>query len=262
MADIKSQAAREVAEGVLKKFGIEAAEGTVDAFATRLEAAAVRHGDDAVKAVEKIGPRAIPLVEQAGANGGKAANLIAQYGEEGAWIVARPKSMALFAKYGEKAGEAMIKHPGASESLLTAHGKAAAEALGNVNAQNGRRLAMMLEEGELAKIGRTEALLEAVGKHGDRAMDFVWRNKGALAVGTSLVAFLANPEPFLDGTTKLSQSVVENIGKPLAEAPKVVAAEAAKQTNWTAITALVVVVGGLLIALRMFLKRWRMPARA
>jgi len=261
LADVKSLAVREVAESVLQRFGIEAAEGTVDAFSARLEATALRHGDDALKAVERIGPRAIPLVEEAGANGGKAAKLIAEYGEEGAWIVSRPKSMALYAKYGESAATALIKHPGASESLLAAHGEAAAEALNRLNAQNGRRLAMMLEEGELAELGRTQSLLRTVGKHGDRAMDFVWRNKGALAVATALGAFLADPRPFLDGTRQLSQSVVENIGKPMAEVPKVLASEAARDMNWTWIGTLAVVIGGLLVALRMVRQR-KLPAHA
>jgi hypothetical protein len=52
-------------------------------------------------------------------------------------------------------------------------------------------------------------------------MDFVWRNKLTLAGGTALAAFVANPEPFLDGTRQLVENTVEsvasNVGKPIAE---------------------------------------------
>ena len=35
---------------------------------------------------------------------------------------------------------------------------------------------MLLEE-DIAKAGRHAELLEVVGKHGDSAADFIWRNK-------------------------------------------------------------------------------------
>ncbi|MFM8402757.1 MAG: hypothetical protein ACKOAH_33435, partial [Pirellula sp.] len=64
-------------------------------------------------------------------------------------------------------------------------------------------------------------LLGVVGRYGDRAMDFIWRNKLTLAGGTALAAFVANPEPFLDGTRELVEksvdSLASNVGKPIAE---------------------------------------------
>ena len=64
-------------------------------------------------------------------------------------------------------------------------------------------------------------MLGVVGRYGDRAMDFIWRNKLTLAGGTALAAFVANPEPFLDGTRQLVENSVDslasNVGKPIAE---------------------------------------------
>ena len=34
-----------------------------------------------------------------------------------------------------------------------------------------------------------------IERYGDRALTFVWRNKGALTVATMLETFLADPEP-------------------------------------------------------------------
>jgi hypothetical protein len=42
---------------------------------------------------------------------------------------------------------------------------------------------------------RHAELLEVVGRRGDAAADFLWRNKGVLAGGAALTVFLANPEP-------------------------------------------------------------------
>ena len=58
----------------------------------------------------------------------------------------------------------------------------------------------MLLDGELAQAGRHPEVLGVIAKHGDGAADFLWRNKGTLAGGAALTAFLADPEPFLDGT--------------------------------------------------------------
>ena len=58
-----------------------------------------------------------------------------------------------------------------------------------------RRLAMLAESGTLARTGRWSELLVVIERPGDRALTFVWRNKGALTVATMLETFLADPEP-------------------------------------------------------------------
>ena len=63
--------------------------------------------------------------------------------------------------------------------------------------RDARRLAMLAEDGALARSGRWSELLAVIERHGDQALNFVWRNKGALAVSTILATFLAEPEVFL-----------------------------------------------------------------
>jgi hypothetical protein len=49
-------------------------------------------------------------------------------------------------------------------------------------------------------------------------MDFVWQHKGALAVSATLAAFLADPEPFLDGSRVLAGRAAEAATRPVTEA--------------------------------------------
>jgi hypothetical protein len=250
----KAALARESAEYVMRKFGKEAAEVGVETLTRKIEALAVKHGDDVFLAVRKVGPRTLRIVEEAGEHGLESVKLMARYGDDAVWVVAKKNRLAIFVKYGDNAAEGMMKHGEIAEPLLVSFGKPAAGAMKAVNSQNARRLAMMAEDGQLAKIGQTPELLEVVAKYGDRAADFVWRNKGALTVAATLTAFLANPEPFLDGATDITKVVSENAVKPLATVPGQVASEAAKNTNWTVVLAIGIGVLGLLAAARLWLR--------
>jgi hypothetical protein len=55
---------------------------------------------------------------------------------------------------------------------------------------------MLAENGTLARTGRWSELLVVIEGHGDRALTFVWRNKGAQTVTTVLEKFLADPHAF------------------------------------------------------------------
>ena len=85
-----------------------------------------------------------------------------------------------------------------------------------VGPKNARRLAMLVEDGSLRRMGRVEEVLGVVERHGDRALDFVWRHKGALAVGSVLAAFLNDPGPFLGGTRQLALCAIPGGGRAIA----------------------------------------------
>ena len=53
---------------------------------------------------------------------------------------------------------------------------------------------MLAEDGTLARSGRWDELLAVIERHGERALDFTLRHKGALAVATVLGTFLAEPQ--------------------------------------------------------------------
>lgn len=246
LASVTSKAVKETAEYVLTKFGREVGEEGLETLAARIEKLAARHGDEALEAVRKVGPKALRLADDAGEQGALAVRLLARYGDDAAqYVVARPQAMSLVARYGDDAAEVLVKHKDIAEPVIEKFGASAVRALKNVDPQNGRRIVTMMSEGEFAKIGRTSELLDVVGKCGNKGMDFVWKNKAALAVSAGLVAFLADPGPFIDGARDLTQVVAENTVGALAQAPAELAKEAAKTTNWTLVT--IVGIGAIVV---------------
>jgi hypothetical protein len=115
----------------------------------------------------------------------------------------------------------LIKHGVVAEKLIASAGSPAVGAMKQLTDQSVRRMAMLADEPSTAALAKNSDLLGVMGRYGDRAMDFVWRNKLTLAGGTALAAFVANPEPFLDGTRQLVENTVEsvatNVGKPIAQ---------------------------------------------
>jgi hypothetical protein len=89
-----------------------------------------------------------------------------------------------------------------------ANGGAAIGAINSINRQNAQRLAMLSEDGSLDKLGRSGEVLSVVGKWGNDAMNFIWRNKGALTVATLLGTFLKDPEIYIKGGKPLVSSVI------------------------------------------------------
>lgn len=227
----KARAAKEAAEFLISKFGKEVGKETLESLTGKIERFAIRYGDDAVIAARKIGPRVFSLVDDAGENGAAALKLLAKHGDDAQWVVSKTKRLSFSIKYGDDAALAMIRHREIAEPVIEAAGRSGASALKAVTAQNARRIAMMAEEGTLSKIGRTEELLEIVGKYGDRAMNFVWTNKGGLLTAAALAAFVAEPEPFLDGVKEIVGGVVQ----PVAQIPLRLAEGAAAGTNWTVV---------------------------
>jgi hypothetical protein len=122
--------------------------------------------------------------------------------------------MKQFLQYGDEAANVLVRHPGVAEPLVERGGLQAVKALGAVDPRSGRRLAMLLD-GELANAGRHPELLGVVAKHGDPAVNFLWQHKEALAGGAALVAFLANPEPFLNGTRDIAAIAGDSVVKPV-----------------------------------------------
>src|SRR5262249_35126943 len=146
-------------------------------------------------------------------------------------------------RHGDEAAAVLVKHSGGiAEPVVESFGTPAIRALSAVGPRGGRRLAMMMADGELEAIGRTPELLDVIGKYGESAATFVWDNKGALAVGAVLTAFLADPKPFIDGVKSLTETVAVNAVKPaieettkevLHDAVNDVAHEVGQRTNWT-----------------------------
>jgi hypothetical protein len=264
-ADGKLTAARELAEWTLRKFTGKATREGAEALTRRIATAAARHGDDLVSAaVRKVGPRALSLADDAAEQAPRVLRFIGRYGDEGAALLTR-RSMKLLS-LGDDAAAALVRHKGVAEPLLETYGASAVKALAAVSPQSGRRLAILSRSGDLAKIGRTDELMGVCARFGDKACDFVYRNKGGLLVGASLAAFLGDPLPFLDGTRSLAETVIAGGAKAVdsvaahvvGPAVTEVSREAARTIPWAPLSVLTVLVTGglgLLVVLR------RRPAR-
>lgn len=251
------KAARELTEKSAEKLGREAAEQAgrkliqeeAMSLAPRIERLLVANGEQAAPFIRKAGLEGIEALEKAGPQAGDILRLFARSGDEAMWVVAKPRRAALFLKHGNAAAEAMLRHGEVAETLIERFEGSAARALNNIEGQNARRLAMMAEDGELARIGRTGQLLDTIGRYGDRAMDFVWRNKGALTVAAALTAFLADPKPFVDGGKELSKAVVT----PVAE-------QVARSVDWTVVILVGAGVAVLLVSLKIHRRNRRRRA--
>jgi len=213
-AQVKARAAREAAELLFERFGAKVGR-SVPELAARIEGLAARYGDEAIVAMRKGGPSAFGLVEAAGADGARAVRVLAVHGEQGASrVLSRPTAMKQFLQHGDEAANVLVRHPGVAEPLLEKGGSQAVKALGSIDPRNGRRLAMLMD-GEMANAGRHPELLGVVAKHGDGAVNFLWQNKGTLAGGAALTAFLVDPEPFLNGTRDIASVAGETVVKPV-----------------------------------------------
>jgi len=247
-AAVTTTALRETVEYVTKKFSREAAEEGSELLTRKVEQLATKHGDDALVAMKNVGPRALRAVDEAGPYGAEAVRAMARYGDDGLEYVAkRPKNLELAAKYGDDAVEAIVKHKEVAEPLITETGAAGAKALRAVGTQEGRRLAMMAADPATSAIARDPKLLDVVARYGDRGMKFVWDHKGALAVGSVLTAFLADPQPFIDGTRDLAQVAGETLVKSIVT-------EAAKSFDWTLLGLAFLTAAALLIVWSSFLR--------
>jgi hypothetical protein len=213
VAPAQSAAAKKVAAEIVEAFGREALE--------RGEARVVRlvedYGDDAVRALRRAGPAGVAALEKHGAAGAK---IVARWGDDGVRLLAfeGDAAVAAFTKYGDEAVELLVRHPGAGRQLLENFGEQALRApLSTEGMVTLNRLAEPIRSS-----GRSGEILAVVEKFGDRACRFLWRNKGVVFGAALLAAFLADPQPYLDGVKEL---VVE----PVAAA----GTEAVRRADWT-----------------------------
>jgi len=211
----QSAAARRAAREVVEVFGREAMEAAEPRVARLIEA----YGDDAAKALRKVGPPGVQALERFGAPGLK---ILSRFGDDGVRLLAveGDAAVAALARYGDEAVELMVRHPGVGRDLLMQFGEQALRArLSTESVVTLNRLA-----GEISKSGKTAEIFGVVEKFGDRACDFLWRNKGTIFLATVLAAFLHDPQPYLDGVKQL-------VVQPASE----VARDAAGRTNWTVV---------------------------
>ncbi len=248
-AGIASGAVRDTIELVTRRFAAEVAKEGAEAIGRRVVEAGEKFGQEGLEAIGKVGPRAFGKVTlEAGEHAPAVVILTARYGEQAVWVISKPRGLAVFVKYREEAATAVMKHPGVAERAVEQLGVPAARALNSVSSAQARRLGMMIEDGAIKTGERSSGLLAVVAKYGDKAMQFIWRNKGSLTVAAGLTAFLHDPEPFIQGTKDLAVAAVMPVGM-----------EVARRTNWTPVMIAGLAVSAALVGLKMWISGWRKP---
>lgn len=239
LACAQSGAARKVAREIVEAFGKEAIEQAEPRVAKLVE----RYGDDVARALSKSGAPGVALLEKYGAAG---VRILSKWGDDGARVLAAEGDAAVraLASWGDDAVEFMIRHPGVGKDFLLHFGGRAVRApLSTESVVVLNRLA-----DPIRKSGHSARLLDAVERFGDRACAFLWRNKGTIFLSAALVAFLADPQPYVDGVKEL-------LVDPAAGA----AGEAVRRANWTVIFLASFLAFGALVTWRLGLWR-RKPA--
>jgi hypothetical protein len=226
----QSAAARRVARELVESFGREAVEAAEPRVARLIEA----YGEEAVTVLRKVGPSGVQALERFGGPGLK---ILSRWGDDGLRLLAVEGEAAVvsMAKYGDQAVELMIRHPGVGRDLLAQFG---AQVLRRpLSTQSVVALNRLAEP--IRNSGRSAEILAVVEKFGDRACDFLWRNKGTIFLTAVLAAFLSDPQPYLDGVKQL-------VVQPATE----VARDAAARTNWTLVAVVAILFGGSWLGLR------------
>lgn len=247
---VPSVVARETVELLIRKFGKEAVEESGEKLAGQIDNVVARFGDDGLEAIQKAGPKAVRMLDEAGDVAPQMVKWLAKHGDAATWVVANPRRLGLASQFGDDAVEAMVKLGEPAEKLLEVGGASAAKAVVGLSSRHARQLAMLADEAADASLVRNSGLMDVVAKYGDRGMDFVWRNKGALAVGTVLAAVLANPEPFIEGTRSIAEVAATTAVAPLARG-------VAGGTNWTVVIVTIALLFFAWYALKQWLNRKR-----
>lgn len=218
---VKAGVSQEVVEQTVaqlqKLFAREVAEVGVESFARQVARYAAEYGDDGLRALKAVGPNAMRLSAGAGEHAAMATRLMARHGASGADLVANARCLKLCSQYGDETAEGLLRHPGVSIDVVEKCGQPAVAALNRINTQNARRLAMLVDEPAFQSTTSRRQLTETIGRFGDQACDFIYRNKGALATATIAAAFFSNPEPFLSGTERLAGEVARRASSSLIQ---------------------------------------------
>lgn len=238
---LAKKAVTEAVEYAMGHFGYKGVSGPL---VQKAETLVAKYGDDVLTVTKKMGPEALETMEKLGPDAAKYIKLVMKNDKESIYIISSPKRLRIYINHGDDAITAMNKYKGILEEGIEKFGAPMAKASLNLEKSGAIQLSKMVKSGELEKIGRTRELLDVIGKYGQKAMDFIWKNKGSLMVGSTLVAFLNDPKPFIDGVVPIVAPISTELGKT----PQIVASS----INWT----LVVLSGMGCFATMWFYKQW------
>jgi hypothetical protein len=99
--------------------------------------------------------------------------------------------------------------------VIAKFGDDGARALASLSPSGAQRLASMADD--LAASGRSKDWMKLVAERGDEVMEWLWKRKGSVAVGTVAAAVALQPEEFLRASEHVATSAVDSAGKHVFE---------------------------------------------
>ena len=223
LAASKAKALQEATEYLFRRGATKAGGETAEQLSKRAAVLVSRYGDEGLEAFRKLGTRSLRLADEAGEYGADAVRLMARHGEAATPLLRSPGLLSLCARHGDDAATALLRHGDVVAPVVRRFGTDGAKTAGRLTSRNARRLAMLTAENSI-----DPRVVTVVSQWGDEAMAFVWKNKASLAVSAGLVAFVADPERFLNGSARLTDVVAQHTLHPLTAVP----IAAAKSIPW------------------------------
>ncbi len=241
---------REAAELIIKQSGKRASRELVEQTMRQLDDIARVCGRESIEIINKRGFPAYRLFRDAGEEAGPhLVRAVKLYGDDALRIGQTAAGRTMLKNGSPTAIRAIARHSDAVIPLVQRYGDDGARVLTKLSPHNGRRLVQLADSQTIPAKGISD-LMGVVDQHGNRAMNFIWRNKGALAVTALLATFVRNPEPYLDGTKTLAVEM----GKEMGGIFHTMAATAAGSVRWNFWVGLILAFIGLKTLIRG--RRW------
>lgn len=199
---------REVAEQLIREGAEETSEELVEATTKQLAKIAARMGDDAIVVIQRYGRSSYRLLNDLSDDAGRQlVKSIRVYGDDAIRVGQTSAGRAILRSGDDIAIRAVAKYSDVAIPVIRKYGDDCARVLTDLSPQQGRRMIQLANE-EYFKPNQFDQLVGVVGEYGDRAMDFIWRNKKVLLAVGVFSAFVSNPEPYLSELTDITEVVV------------------------------------------------------
>ena len=203
VVSIGGKAARELAEELAEQAGKRAGREFVETATVQLSRIAGKCGAESLDVIQKHGLVAYRVFLKAGDDAGPyLTRAIRVHGDEALRIAQTSAGRAMLREGSDAAIRVVARHGDAAIPLLRRYGDDGVRAFERLSPANGRRLIQLSEENML-KAESIQALMRPLRDHGDRAMQFIWKHKKVFVSIAVVAAFVADPEPYLNGVKHL-----------------------------------------------------------
>jgi hypothetical protein len=209
VASVAGKGSREVAEIVLKNGGREITEEALEKTTLQLSRVVEKCGQEALPVCKKYGPKALRVLYDAGDDGGTyLVKAIDQYGDDAIRAGATRLGRSVIREGNELGIRNVARFNDQIVPLMRRYGSSADRAFAALTETRDAQRLLLLEAEKIIPSIKFGELLDVVGKYGQKGLDFIWKNKGPLAVLDVLVTFLKDPEAYINGVKDLVTAVV------------------------------------------------------